>query len=156
MAANSAGSPATAAATAARSLTSSASGRTCGPNSDASSSTRSARRAAATTRAPSAANRRATAAPKPLLAPVTKTVLTHLVIVSVASDRTTAVAQFLIGDCQSVGCCAPGMPDPVSSAVNPTPVRVAPSAASAVIAFSVLALARPSPAGLPPPTRCRR
>jgi hypothetical protein len=49
-------------------------GSTSGPSSAARPWSRSARRAAATTRAPAAANRRAVAAPKPLLAPVTKTV----------------------------------------------------------------------------------
>jgi len=49
-------------------------GSTSGPSSAARPLSRSARRAVATTRAPTAANRRAITAPKPLLAPVTKTV----------------------------------------------------------------------------------
>ena len=113
--------------------------------------TRSVRRAAATTRAPSAANLRATAAPKPLLAPVTKTVPGLLLVI----ESRNRYAQYRTGDCQSVGSVT-GVPTR-HAAVNPTPVRVAPSAVSAVIALRAGGAGQAGALrGRRRPARCRR
>ena len=86
MSANSAGRALIAWSTADRSRTSSSSGSTRAPNSLARSASLAALRAEATTRAPSAAKRRAIPAPNPVLAPVTNTVSGLLAVVAVLPE----------------------------------------------------------------------
>src|SRR5260221_8429364 len=82
--------------TAARSCTSRASGRTASPSSLAKAASLSLRRAVATTRAPLAAKRRTSAAPKPALAPVTKMVIRAWPFMALLSSTRTVPDQDVV------------------------------------------------------------